>query len=171
MTVNKTRTASIISITLLGLLYVNLLMASDSGLIDLLIGQLGVTEQQATGGAGSIFQYAKSKLSPAEFGQVANAVPNMNSLLKAAPTPSSMGDMGGSMHSKVGGAVPNSVGSMLGGKSGSVEAAGGLASLAGAFSKLGLSPEMVQQFVPPILSYVEKTGGAAVKNLLASVLM
>ena len=91
----------------------------------------------------------------------------MDSLLKAAPAASSMGGIGGSTSSQ----VSSAMGGMLGSKSGSASTAGGLASLTGAFSKLGLSPEMVQKFVPPILSHVEKTGGATVKNLLAAVLM
>ncbi|MCZ6873887.1 MAG: DUF2780 domain-containing protein [bacterium] len=132
----------------------------------MLTEQLGVTKKQAEGGAGSIFKYAKSKLSPQKFGQVAKVIPDMDGLLKAAPAASSIGGIGGSTSSQ----VSSALGGMLGSKSRSVSTTGGLASLAGAFSKLGLSSEMVQKFAPPILSYVEKSGGATVKNLLASVL-
>jgi hypothetical protein len=38
------------------------------------------------------------------------------------------------------------------------------------FSKLGMQPDMVNQFVPTILQYVESKGGATTKNILAAVL-
>lgn len=133
-----------------------ILFAQETSLISLLTQQLGVTEMQAQGGAGSIFNFAKEKLSPQEFSQVSNAVPNMNGLLEAAPKKeTSMGGM-------FGGAT-----SMLGGGGSNLE---GLASLASSFSQLGLSPDMVNQFVPIILNYVKGNGGETVSNLLAAVL-
>lgn len=60
--------------------------ATASELVGALTQQLGVTEQQATGGAGAIFGLAKSQLSPDHFGQVASVVPGMEGLLHAAPT-------------------------------------------------------------------------------------
>lgn len=132
------------------------LFAQDTSLISLLTQQLGVTEPQAQGGAGSIFNLAKEKLSPQEFSQVSNTVPDMNGLLDAAPKKET--GMGGML----GGAT-----SMFGGGGSSLE---GLASLASSFSQLGLSPDMVKQFVPVILNYVKINGGETVSNLLAAVL-
>ncbi|MGH8470321.1 MAG: DUF2780 domain-containing protein [Gammaproteobacteria bacterium] len=59
--------------------------AVDLGLTGLLTSQLGVTEPQAMGGAGAMSSYAKEKLSPESFTNVANAVPEMDQLLGAAP--------------------------------------------------------------------------------------
>src|SRR2546430_16338330 len=67
--------------------------AAASELVGALTQQLGVTEQQATGGAGAIFGLAKSKLSPDNFGQVASVVPGMEGLLQAAPTGGGTGRM------------------------------------------------------------------------------
>jgi len=39
-----------------------------------------------------------------------------------------------------------------------------------AFSKLGMSPDMVGKFKPVVLDYVGKVGGSSTKSLLASVL-
>jgi Protein of unknown function VcgC/VcgE (DUF2780) len=47
---------------------------------------------------------------------------------------------------------------------------GGLTSVAGSFQKLGLSPEMVGQFVPVIEQYVSSKGGSGVASLLGGVL-
>jgi Protein of unknown function VcgC/VcgE (DUF2780) len=48
--------------------------------------------------------------------------------------------------------------------------AGGLASAASAFSKIGLSPDLVGKAVPVLTSFVTKSGGANAGNLLAGVL-
>jgi hypothetical protein len=74
----------------------------------------------------------------------------MDALLKAAPGSSAPG-----------GANP------LSQLSGS---AGGLATAATSFSKLGLNPDMVAKAVPILTSAVTKSGGASVGNLLAGAL-
>ena len=80
----------------------------------------------------------------------------MNGYLDAAPKKeSSLGGM-------FGGAA-----SMFGRSGSSLE---GLAGLASSFSQLGLSTDMVSQFVPVILNYVKSNGGETVSNLLAAVL-
>ena len=140
-----------------GLLGTPSIGAQSGGLVNLLTGNLGVTPTQAEGGAGAIFGYAKQRLSPAEFTKVAGAVPEMDSLLKAAPQTQTSGV----------GKASGSTSSMLGGGAAKV---GGLASVGDSFSKLGMQPDMVNQFVPTILSYVESKGGATTKKILAAVL-
>ena len=100
--------------------------ATASELVGALTQKLGVTEQQATGGAGALFGLAQSKLSPDHFSQVARVVPGMEGLLQAAPTGGATGRMAD---------AATSAASSLLGKSG--ENLGGLASLAGPFSQLG----------------------------------
>ena len=129
--------------------------SGDQGLVGLLTEKLGVTEKQGEGGAGAIFNMAKEKLGAKDFGKVADAVPEMDSLLKAAPK---TGGLGSAIGSKT---------SLLGG---SADKLTGLASLAGPFSELGMKSDMVGKFVPIILSYVQSKGGDSVKSLLAGVL-
>jgi hypothetical protein len=122
-----------------------------------LVGQLtkglSITPQQATGGAGALFGLAKSRLKPDEFGQISKVVPGMDGLLKAAPK------------SKSGGS------STLGALSSALPGgAGGLASTAGAFKALGLSPDMASKFVPILTQFVTSKGGAGVGSLLGGVL-
>ena len=123
-----------------------------------LVGELSksmsATPEQTAGAAGALFGVAKSRLNADQFSQVAKAVPGMDSLLKAAPTGGGGGGLGGAL-----GAA-----SQVGGS------AGGLANAAAAFSKLGLSPDMVSKAVPVLVSFVTKSGGANVGNLLAGVL-
>jgi hypothetical protein len=120
-------------------------------LVGALSKELGATPEQAAGAAGSLFGIAKSRLKPEEFSQVAAAVPGMDSLLKAAPKSSETAGTSGAL-------------SQLGGS------ASGLAAATSAFTKLGLSPEMVGKAVPVLTSFVTKSGGAQVGNLLAGAL-
>jgi uncharacterized protein VcgC/VcgE DUF2780 len=120
-------------------------------LVGALAKELGATPEQAAGAAGTLFGVAKSRLKAEEFSQVAKAVPGMDSLLRAAPS--------------MAGAVGTSGALSQLGASGA-----GLAGAAAAFSKLGLKPEMVSKAVPALTSFLTKTAGADVANLLASVL-
>jgi len=120
-------------------------------LIGALSKEMGSTPEQAAGAAGALFGLAKSRLNADQFSQVSNAVPGMDSLLSLAPA------MGGSVGT--GGTLSKMTG-----------AAGGLAGAANAFSKLGLKPELVSKAIPILTSFVTKSGGASVGNLLAGVL-
>lgn len=112
-------------------------------LISSLSKELGSTPAQSAGAAGALFGLAQARMKPDEFSQVSKAVPGMDSLLKAAPSLGSASALSG---------------------------AAGLASLAGAFSKLGLKPELVAKAIPVLTSFVSKSGGAGVGSLLANVL-
>jgi len=121
-------------------------------LVGALAKELGSTPQQAEGAAGALFGLAKTKLSPGDWSQVAGAVPGMDGLLKAAPAAAAA--TGGS-----------GVGALAG-----AAGLGGLSSVAGAFTKLGLKPEMALKAVPVLTNFVSKSGGPAVGQLLAGAL-
>ncbi len=124
-------------------------------LIDNLTKELGATPEQAKGAAGALFGIAKTRLKPEEFGQVAAAVPGMDTLLTAAPA--------------VDAAKKSGADSLLQAAT-SAAGVGGLANAASAFTKLGLKPEMVGKAIPVLVNQVTKSGGPAVANLLASAL-
>ena len=125
--------------------------APSPELVGMLTKELKVTPEQATGGAGSLFALAKERLKPEEFSKVSATVPGMDGFLKAAPK-------------QEGGSPLGSLGSALSG------GGGGLASVAGAFGSLGLSPDMVGKFIPVLTKFVESKGGASVASLLAGAL-
>ncbi len=116
-------------------------------LVGALSKEIGATPEQAAGAAGALFGVAKSRLNANDFSQIATAVPGMDSLLKASPVSATSGAL-----------------SQLGG------AAGGLAGVGTAFTKLGLSPDMVSKAVPVLTSYVTKSGGSKVGSLLTGAL-
>ena len=116
-------------------------MAGDSsGLTSLLTKQLGVTDTQATGGVGSMLKLAQEKLAAGDFDKIAKAIPGSDKYLASAKQ-------------------------LLGGAN-----VGDKAGLQSAFSKLGMSPSMVDKFTPIVTQFVGGTGGEQAKNLLASVL-
>lgn len=129
-------------------------------LIQQLISNLGINEEQAKGGAGLLFNLAKEKLGSGEFQQIAGKVPGVTDLLKAAP------ESGGGMM----GALGSMASTFGGGVGGKMEELGNLAKLAGGFSQLGLSTDMIGKFVPIVLSFVQSQGGDSLKGLLEKVL-
>lgn len=130
--------------------------AVDMGLVDLLSNQLGVSKDQANGGAGSIFQLAKQNLSVEDFSSIAEVVPDMNQMIGAAPTADKNSDALGS------------ISSVMGGSSTKLQ---GMAGLASSFKQLGMSGDMVSKFVPIILDYVQNKGGEQTMNLLKGALL
>lgn len=67
---------------------------SGTGLTELLMQQLGVTQQQAEGGAGALFQLAKTRMSAGNFTALSNSVPEMQAMLAAAPAVAPIGGGG-----------------------------------------------------------------------------
>ncbi len=121
-------------------------VAVESGeqqsLTSLISSQLGVTDAQATGGLGAIFQAAQSTLSSGEFSQLAAGVPGMDSLLSAAPSSDSSG---------------------LGGL---LSKAGSTGELLAAFDKLGLSSDQIASFASVITDYFSSSNQAGLSDLL-----
>lgn len=123
---------------------------SQIGLVDILVHRLGVSPQQALGGAGAIFQLAQGKMNPQAFTSMSQSIPGMSTMLSAAPAASGAG-----------------VTSMVGGGGSSL---GGAAALASSFKQLDLSPDMVGKFIPVVTNYVRQSSGQASADMLQSVL-
>jgi len=120
-------------------------------LVGQLVSELGITPTQAEGAAGTLFGVAKTRLSAADFGKVATAVPNMDGLLKAAPKASSSDSLAGKATAALGGV-------------------GTAAAAASTLSKLGLKPETIVKLTPALVKVVQSKGGAEVGSLLAGAL-
>jgi len=124
-------------------------------LVELLVKNLGITTQQAEGGAGSIFNAAKQDMGVEDFKKVTTAMPEVEPLMAAAPKiEKGSGTLGG-------------ISSML---SKDTSSLGKMAGLYDSFSKLGLSEDMVGQFIPLISDYAKSKGGETVSNLLKTAL-
>ena len=115
--------------------------AASGSLTGLLSKNLGVSQNQAEGGVGSMLKLAQEKLSAGDFDMVAKAVPGAQKYLDKAKS--------------------------LGAYTGAVKNTAGLN---GALSKLGIPPETAARFVPAVTNYVGKIGGSKVGALLKSAL-
>ncbi len=125
--------------------------AYAGSLVEQLTSRVGVSGEQAAGGAGALFKLAKQRLSPADFVEVSDAVPDMGTLLQAAPQ---------------GGGALGAASSLLGGGN----SLGDLAGLAASFETLGMSQDLISEFVPVVLEYVETNGSRHAMELLQGVL-
>lgn len=130
-------------------------VATELGLVNILVGQLGISPQQALGGVGSIFSVAQQRMNPGDFSQLGNSVPGMDQYLSAVPQRVAQSESS---------ALLGAAGTLMGGQ------LGGLAALAGSFQSLGMSPSMVSQFVPVVLQYVQNQSGAGAMSLLERAL-
>jgi hypothetical protein len=119
--------------------------------------ELKITPKQAEGGVGALLGLAKQRLKPEEFTEVANAIPGTDGLLKVA---SGLGSAGG-------GAVA-STGAMADLAKGN--SAAGLASVAGSFRQLGLTPDVATKMVPVLTTFVQSKGAAGAAKLLTGAL-
>lgn len=136
---------------------VNAAQAVQSGsLAELLIQRTGVTGAQAQGGAGALFQIAKRKMQADAFAQLEQSVPGMQGMLGAVPVLSQTGGLAGRLSS-------------IAGTSGGT--AGDLISVVSAFQQQGMSPAMVQQFIPVVIDYVKARGNEALVNSLSAALI
>jgi len=127
--------------------------ADEATLVQTLAKQLNVTNDQAAGGAGALFNYAKGALPNADYAKVEKAVPEAAELVKKAPPTDT---------------TTSAVGGVLGKAGGT---AAGLASLNSSFQKLGLSSDMVGKFAPIVVDFVDKKGGSEVGGILKKVLL
>ena len=130
-------------------------------LVKMLTSQLGVTESQATGGAGALFDMAKGVLSDSDYGQVAGAIPGIGDLISAAPAVS---ESTAKTSDKMSGLAEG-----LGSITKAVDSANKFAAVNDQFKQLGLDTGMVSQFIPVLLSFAKSEGGEKVMDILKSV--
>lgn len=126
-------------------------------LAELLMQRTGVTQAQAQGGAGALFQIAKNKMQADEFTQLEQAVPGMEGMLGAVPA-----------LSQPSGGLAGRLSSIAGASGGT---AGNLVSVISAFQQQGMSPAMMQQFIPVVIDYVKTRGNDAMVNTLSAALI
>jgi hypothetical protein len=129
--------------------------AADSGLIGLLTSQLGVSQEQAQGGAGTIFKMAKDGLSEQDYTSLAGNIPGLENMISASPEPEEDSGLLGSISSLFGGS----------------EKLDKMAALKSSFQKLGLSGDMVGQFLPIIYDYVKEKCGEKLMGSLKEALL
>jgi len=121
-----------------------------SDLVGRVMSQLGLSENQAEGGLGSLLSLAQSNLGENDFSTLANSLPDTASLLAAVPVTDADSGMSGLL-SKAG-----ALGASLQGS----------AMVYDAFEKLGISNELIVPMIDIAKSYLETNGPAGTVDLL-----
>ncbi|MFT5676868.1 MAG: hypothetical protein ACI808_002817 [Paraglaciecola sp.] len=129
-------------------------MPNISDMVSSVTDSLGVTESQATGGLGSLFNYAKDNISSEQFGQLSSALPGVGDLLKAAPDVSEMASEGG-------------LGGLLDKAANYSDSLKSVNDVKKQFEALGLDPEMITQFISKAKEYLDTEEGKQAKELLS----
>ncbi|GAB5382802.1 MAG: DUF2780 domain-containing protein [Aliiglaciecola sp.] len=124
-----------------------------SGMVSMLIENLGVNAGQAQGGLGSIFNYVKGNLSDEKYGQLTSALPGVGELIKYAPDVSQLKESGG-------------LGGLLDKAAESSESLKALNDVKKQFEALGLKPEMIMQYVEQAKQYLDTEQGKEAKEVL-----
>ncbi len=117
-----------------------------TSLVDNLVSELGITQDQAIGGAGVLMAYTKQDLDETEWSRLTQLVPEASTLAEEA-------DMGG---------VMNSLGSVLGDTI-------GMPYVMDTLSGLGLDPDTIGRFAPTVLDYVKRQGGGELAGALTKL--
>ena len=133
-------------------------------LVETLIEQLGVSNEQAEGGAGLLLQLAKEKLGAGDFSQLNDLIPDdIESLITKAPAAAG-GDASGGLMGMVG-AAAEALG--VGDAAGKL---GDLSALTGGFEQLGLDAGMLTKFVDAVMEFLKSKGGDQIVAILQSLL-
>lgn len=136
-------------VLLIGIFMASLSMqAQTSDLIGMLTKEMGITNKQAEGGAGSLFNMAKETMPKKDFSSLTDVIPDMSGLLGAVP---GMGKASG-----------------LGKMASSLT---GMPAVVSAFGKLGLKESHVKLMTPLLVNYVEDKGGKAMSKMFAKSIL
>jgi hypothetical protein len=117
-----------------------------------LMDELGVTREQAEGGAGSLLQLAQARLEPDQFVRVADTIPGISDILGKAPR----------FDVPKGGQLRAKLSRLFGGL-------GGLFPVARPFSRLHLERPMIRRFAAVLVRFFGEKGGPEIKAQLCSV--
>ncbi|GIU40117.1 hypothetical protein TUM4438_00520 [Shewanella sairae] len=124
--------------------------AQSNDLVGSVMSQLGLSQNQAEGGLGSLLSLAQSSLGSNDFSSIADSIPGVDGLLGAVPELDSDSGMSGLL-SKAGG---------LG------ESLQGGAMVYDAFEKLGISKDLAAPMIDIVTSYLDTNGSAGTSDLL-----
>jgi len=119
-------------------------------LIAVLSQQLKIDEKQAQGGAAILFKAAKDKLGAGEFSKMLGSVAGVEALVKKAP--------------QSGGGLLGGLAALAGGNTALI------ANILSGFSKLNLSTDHAQKFVPIMLDFLRTKVGPDVVSRLEKTL-
>ncbi|NDV91373.1 DUF2780 domain-containing protein [Alteromonas sp. 345S023] len=123
-------------------------------MVDSVSEAAGITEQQATGGLASIFNYAQKNLSSEQVSQLGDALPGLGSLLQQVPDVSEMTTSG-------------AFAGLLDKAASYSETLQSVNDLKKQFDALGLDTQQIMQIVDGAKAYLDTEEGQQIKSLLS----
>ncbi|MGI2261125.1 DUF2780 domain-containing protein [Shewanella sp. GXUN23E] len=123
---------------------------ADNPLVSDVMGQLGLNQQQAEGGLGTLLNVAKSSLDGGQFSQLTKDIPGADLLMAAAPLLNQSEGMSGLL------SQAGELGQSLQGG----------AMIYDAFEKLGISKDLAMPMIELVKQYLQQNSGAESVNLL-----
>ncbi|MEZ9819329.1 DUF2780 domain-containing protein [Shewanella sp. 10N.286.45.A1] len=124
--------------------------SESSDLVGSVMSQLGLSQDQAEGGLGSLLSLAQSSLGSSDFSSISDSIPGIDGLLGAVPELDNESGMSGLL-SKAGGFG---------------ESLQGGAMVYDAFEKLGISKDLAAPMVDIVKGYLDANGTSGTSDLL-----
>lgn len=122
-------------------------------MVAMLSKNLGVNQNQAEGGLGSIFNYAKDNMNNEQFVQLANVLPGVSDLIKAAPDVSKLSESTG-------------LSGLMDKAADYSESLKAINTVKKQFEALGLNPDMIIKYIDQAKQYLDTPEGQKAKQLL-----
>jgi len=119
-------------------------------------GVSGLSQEQATAGAGMIFRFLKHKLDDQDFTTLDTLVPESDELVTAAPPEEPAQP------------IFSGINQALGGRQ--LALLGNLGTMAASLAKLGIAPDQLTAMVERLLDYVREQGGDSLREVVARAL-
>lgn len=129
-----------------------------ASLVSSVAGNLNVSENQSEGGIASIMNYVQGNLSGADYAQLANSIPGIDSLLEDVP----------SLSSNSAASSSSSLSGLLNKASEYSSTLKSVNDLKQQFEALGLSTDMIASFVTQISSYLNVNADEETQALFKS---
>jgi len=123
-------------------------LSKSVGLVDQIMQTADVNKEQATAGAGALFEMAKGEIDANDFKEIAAVVPDMDKMLDAVPS------LGGGSESLL---------------SSTATSVMGMPQVISVFEKLGISKDKISLFTPILVKWVENKGSKKLGGILKNV--
>lgn len=125
-------------------------MPKMADLTSMVTSQLGVSESQAQGGLGTLMSLAKTSLAGADFDKLKGYIPEMDTLLKAAPALSENAE---------------GLSSLMGNAGKYANVLQGATAAYSQFESLGISPDQIPKYVDVTNEFLNSKGGQDASDL------
>ncbi len=124
------------------------------GVVSVITDELDISSSKARGGLGAIFAYAENYLDDDDFERVVDGIPEIDSLIDAAPNVEDDSFFG----------IRDTLSELD-------SPVAGRSSLIDSFDELDMGRDMIDEFLPIVYDYVEDVSGERAKDILEDLFL